>query len=124
MDKTITILNLIYVLAAFFAAIVPLTTALIASIRAKRHAKTESENAKAENEMTAALNGFIQNAEELYKNVNDILKERGESAGAQKKDCVMTKLQAFAISHNYIFDAEYWSQKIDTIVDLTKNVNK
>lgn len=124
MEKTITILNLIYVLAGCFAAIVPCLIALVTSIKAKRIAKTEAEKAKAENEMTIALNDFIQNAEILYKNVNDILKERGESAGAQKKDCVMTKLQAFAIAHNYIFDAEYWSQKIDTIVDLTKNVNK
>lgn len=66
---------------------------------------------------------MIANAETLYSDVSSILKKEGKSAGAVKKDSVMSKLQAYAIEHGYEFDAEYWDKKVDEIVDMTKKVN-
>ena len=52
-----------------------------------------------------------------------MLKQRNASAGAVKKDTVMTKLQAYAMEKGYEFDAEFWSNQIDEIVALTRTVN-
>ena len=73
--------------------------------------------------MLEALNKLVFEAENTYKDVNALLKQQGKSAGAVKKDVVMTKLQAFALEHNYLFDAEFWSAKIDEIIELTRKVN-
>lgn len=132
-----TILQIVYAVASAIAVGVPLMIALIRSVRSKlkihkelasttddaEKAKLEAANSAATIDMLNVCNELITTAETLYADVSSLLKKEGKSAGAVKKDSVMSKLQAYAIEHGYTFDAEYWNKKIDEIVDMTKKVN-
>ena len=132
-----TILQIVYAVASAIAVGVPLMIALIRSVRSKlkihkelasttddaEKAKLEAANSAATIDMLNVCNELIITAETLYADVSSLLKKEGKSAGAVKKDSVMSKLQAYAIEHGYTFDAEYWNKKIDEIVDMTKKVN-
>lgn len=132
-----TILQIVYAVASAIAVGVPLMIALIKSVRSKlkihkelasttddaEKAKLEAANSAATIDMLNVCNELITTAETLYADVSSLLKKEGKSAGAVKKDSVMSKLQAYAIEHGYTFDAEYWNKKIDEIVDMTKKVN-
>lgn len=132
-----TIMYIIAAVGGFVVAAIPLVCSLIAVIKKKiklnkqldattdeaERAKLEAENAQATVDMTNVLGELIQNAEELYADVALQLKTSGKTAGAVKKDSVMSKLQAYALSKGYDFDEQYWSDKVDTTVALTKKVN-
>lgn len=132
-----TILQIVYAVASAIAVGVPLMIALIRSVKSKlkihkelasttddaEKAKLEAANSAATIDMLNVCNELITTAETLYADVSSLLKKEGKSAGAVKKDSVMSKLQAYAIEHGYTFDAEYWNKKIDEIVDMTKKVN-
>lgn len=115
--------GVIAVLTGVITTVIPCGIALAKTIKAKKEAKTEAEKEAAKTEMLNAVNGFISSAEELYKNIELIVKQNGGSCGAIKKENVLTKLQAFAIEKGYAFDAAFWSTKIDEIVAMTKAVN-
>ena len=131
------ILKIVYAVFAFLAAAIPLAIALCTTIKKKiKLAKDlacttdEAEKAKlkaADSEATADLlqvcNSLIIEAETLYADVANLRKREGKSAGIVKKDSVMSDLQAYALEHGYIFDAEYWDKKVDEIVELTRKVN-
>ena len=132
-----TIMYIIAAVGGFVVAAIPLVCSLVAVIKKKiklnkqldattdeaERAKLEAENAQATVDMTNVLGELIQNAEELYADVALQLKTSGKTAGAVKKDSVMSKLQAYALSKGYDFDEQYWSDKVDTTVALTKKVN-
>lgn len=132
-----TIMYIIAAVVGFVLAAIPLVGSLIVVIKKKiklnkqldattdeaERAKLEAENAQATVDMTNVLGELIQNAEELYADVALQLKTSGKTAGAVKKDSVMSKLQAYALSKGYDFDEQYWSDKVDTTVALTKKVN-
>lgn len=137
MQNIETILKVVYAVASAVAVAVPFVIALIVNIKSKikirkqlanttdeaEKAKLEAANSAATTDMLNVCNELIANAETLYSDVSSILKKEGKSAGAVKKDSVMSKLQAYAIEHGYEFDAEYWDKKVDEIVDMTKKVN-
>jgi hypothetical protein len=86
--------------------------------------KAEAEKLKAELEMNEQAKAFIQMAETSFNSFDRVLKAQNHgTAGAMKKENVLTKLQAFALSKGYDFDCEFWSNKIDEIVNFTKSVN-
>ena len=118
------IFTLIYVIAGFLVAAIPESIALYKAIKAKRTAKDDATREAAKNDMLDKVNQLILSAEMLYANVDAALKQRGDSAGSVKKDSVLSKLQAYAIANDYEFDTDFWSNKIDEIVYLTRNVNK
>lgn len=131
------ILKVVYVVASAIAVAIPLIIALIANIKKKikigkqlantideaEKAKLEAANAAATIEMLDVCDTLISKAEELYSDVSTLLKRENKSAGAVKKDSLMSKLQAYALEHGYNFDAEYWDKKIDEKVEMTKKVN-
>ena len=131
------ILQIVYAVCAFFAAAIPLVIALWTTIKKKiklakelasttdeaEKAKLKAANSEATTDMLQVCNSLIINAEILYADVAALLKREGKSAGIVKKDSVMSKLQAYALEHGYAFDAEYWSKKVDEIVELTRKVN-
>lgn len=120
----LTILKIVsIVLGVLTASIIPLTVKLVKAIKARKAAKTEAEKEAAKNDMLNAVNGFIVSAEELYKNIDDIVKAKGGSTGVNKKDSVMSKLQAYALGKGYSFDEGYWSNTVDEIVAMTRKVN-
>lgn len=137
MSNIETILKVVYVVASAIAVAIPLIIALIANIKKKikigkqlantideaEKAKLEAANAAATTEMLDVCDTLISKAEELYSDVSTLLKRENKSAGAVKKDSVMSKLQAYALEHGYNFDAEYWDKKIDEKVEMTKKVN-
>lgn len=121
-----------------FGTIIPLVISLVNAIQKRKQAKKQAVEAQSETEraeaeakaaeaeadllQTATL--LIDSAETLYKEIDKTLKKECKgSAGAVKKDSVMTKLRSYAIEKDYYFDAEKWSAAIDNIVKITKNVN-
>ena len=124
MDMEMDVMLIVKIVLAFvLTSVIPFATAIIGGIKKSKSAKTEAEKQTALNEMSNVVMTFILNAEQLYKDVNAVIKQRGSSCGALKKESVMANLQAYAFDKGYDFDAEYWSNKIDEIVTLTKQVN-
>lgn len=122
-----TMLEIIKIVAFALVFIVstgiPLGIKLVTSVKAYRTATTEAEKEKAYNDMFATAQSFIAAAEESFKGFDAVMKQQGSTAGAMKKDTVFNKLQAYALSQGYEFDAEFWSTKIDEIVKFTREVN-
>lgn len=121
----LTILKIVAaILGAICTTIIPTAIALVKSIKAKKEAHTRAEREKATNDMLEQLNILIETAEETYKQVDNLMKVNGYgSVGALKKETVLSKLQSYAIDRGYIYDAEYWSNKVDEVVALTRKVN-
>ena len=118
------VLYIVYCCCGILVCLIPAVVGFIRAAINKKKAKTAEEKAEAEKLMAEKANELIESAETFYKNLDSVLKQTtGESAGPLKKDSVMAKLQAFALSKGITFDAEYWSSKIDEIVKLTKAVN-
>ena len=117
------ILKLVCIIAGALASGIPAIISGVRSAKKLRIAKTEIEKAEAYKDMKKQMIVFIQAAEIAYKDVNNVLKAKGSSAGSVKKDSVLTKLQAYATEHSYDFDYDMWSNEIDEQVAVTKNVN-
>lgn len=114
---------IIVALATFISTGLPLIVKFLQALKARRTAETEAAKTKALNDMIATAQTFVQNAEKAYEGYDKMLKQQGESAGAMKKDNVLTKLQTYALQNGYDFDVAFWDEKIDEIVAFTKNVN-
>ena len=120
----LTILKAVLVaLGTFVGTGVPLIIKLVAAHKQAKAAKTEAEAQKAYNDMLTTAQSLIGAAEVAFDGFDKVMKAQGSSAGAMKKDNVLSKLQAYALSHGYEFDADYWSKKIDEIVEFTREVN-
>lgn len=119
-----TILKAVIVaLSTFVTTGVPLIIAFVNAIKKRKAAQTEAEKTAANNEMLKVANDFIEYAEDAYKSVDKVLKSDGGSAGAIKKESVMTKLQAYAMNKGYEFDSDFWNAKVDELVAFTRKVN-
>lgn len=120
-------LNIVYVilgiLATLVSTVLPLVYKLVKSVKAYKAAKTEAEAEKAYNDMLTQAQSLIQAAESAFEGFDKVMKAQNSSAGAMKKDNVVSKLQAYALSNGYAYDAEFWSEKIDEIVKFTRRVN-
>lgn len=117
------ILQLCSVIIPSVAAIIGLIIGLVKSIKKYKKAKTDAEKLAAKNEIAEAAKGIVSEVEGVFNNSTSTLKSFGVNTGALKKDSAMAKLQSFALSRNYSFDSEYWSQYVDNLVELTKSVN-
>lgn len=117
------ILYIVYIVLAFIVGIIPAIIGFIKAAKEKKNAKTAEESEAAQKDMLTQANSLIVAAEDFYGALDAVLKSNGQSAGAYKKESVMNKLQAYATEKGYVFNAEYWSTKIDEIVKLTKEVN-
>lgn len=102
---------------------IPALIGFINARKAAKAAKTAAEKEAAENDMINQMNGLINSAEQIFKQVDVVLKQSGDTAGPLKKDSVLSKLMAYAVSKGYQFDNEYWSTKIDEAVAFTRTVN-
>lgn len=123
MDWVKLIIAVVSAVGTFLATGVPALVKLSNAVKERRAAVEEAEKEKATNDMLHAANNFIEAAEKTFAGFDTVMKAQNGSAGALKKDTVLTKLQAYAMSNGYTFDEEYWSQKIDNIVAMTKEVN-
>lgn len=103
---------------------IPLIINVIKAKKKAKNAKKEEERRVAEAEIRVEMKRLIETAEQTYKQVDGMLKQNGESAGPLKKDSVFSKLLAFAVTKNYQFDSDYWSNEIDDEVKFTKKVNE
>lgn len=118
------IITLVGSIAGFlFTCLVPTVVVMINRIKAARAAKSEAERQAALNDLRLLAQGFVVDAENLWKNVDPILKQNGISFGANKKDCVMTKILRACMERKIDFDEEYWSKEVDDLVAVTRQVN-
>ena len=117
------ILYIIYLAAGLVVGIIPAIIGFVKAHKEKKTAKTIADTEAAEKDMIAHAETLIVAAEDFYKSLDTILKSQNESAGPYKKESVLSKLQAYATEKGYKFDINYWSEKINQIVALTKSVN-
>lgn len=106
-----------------FTTLIPTVIVLIKKIKACAKARTEAERQKAIGEIVDLAQGFVVEAETLYKDIDAIVKQNGKSCGAVKKDSVITKIQDACLTKGVAFDKEFWSTRIDELVKLTRQVN-
>lgn len=118
-----TIYLIISIASAILGTVLPAIIGFLKAVKARKLAQTEAEKQKANADLLATAQGFIKSAEETFVEFDRLLKAQQSSAGPMKKESVMTKLQAYAIQNGYEFDTEFWSAKIDEIVEFTKAVN-
>lgn len=117
------ILYIVYLCLAFLVGAIPAVISFVRAAKAKHKATTAEEKDAQYKEMLDQANKLIESAEVFYDAFDKVLKTQNESAGPYKKESVMTKLQAYALKAGITFDSNYWSEKIDEIVALTKKVN-
>ncbi len=96
----------------------------VAAAEAERDvALAEAAEAKAENDLTEKMQAAVQAAEIAHQAFDAVAKQNGNSLGAMKRESVLNKLQAYALSKGYTFDEERWGAAIDAYVATTKVVN-
>lgn len=135
---TVTILKIVsIVLGIVVGTIIPFIVSFRIALKKRKEAKKEAELAKTEaekaeaekkkaeanNEIAELAKGFIVEAENLYSNVDALVKQQGGTCGAQKKDSVMTKILRTCIDKKNDFDEQYWSNYVDEFVAATRKVN-
>lgn len=123
MDKELLIKLLIALAAFLFTTLIPSVVGFIKNRQKAKNAKNEAEKQAAINELKELAREFVVDAENLWKNVDPILKSNGISFGATKKESVMTKLLRACIDKNVDFDEAYWSKEVDDLVTVTRQVN-
>lgn len=139
MEEARVIIAIISSLAGLlFVTIIPTIIKLVKTVKQYKAAKeavaaaqteaeriaAEAEAEKIKNDLLDMASNLIKEAESTYKDVDNILKQStGTGSGKVKKDSVMTKLQAYCLENGVTFDADYWSGKIDELVEMTKEVN-
>lgn len=111
-----------YILSAI-GLLISLLFNIIQKIKNRKNAKNSEEKEQATEDLKTQIKTFIKTAEIAYKDVNAILKAKGESAGPLKFESVITKAQNYAIEKGYTFDADYWTKYINEEVELAKVVN-
>lgn len=114
----------ISIASALLCTLIPTIVLFIKKCKAAKNAKTQAEKEAVYNEMLQLVNKFVQDAEDTWRDVNDTLKSQGkDGCGKQKKSSVMDKLQIYCLQKGLTFDSDYWSQKVDDLVTLTRQVN-
>ncbi len=117
-------ITILIALATFlFTVLIPTLIMWYKSWKKYKAAKTEAEKQAAKNEIKTNAQNFIIEAENLYKDVDSIMKGQGKTCGAIKKDSVMTKIQSDCLAKGVEFIAEEWGDYIDKQVALTRQVN-
>lgn len=117
-------LELIIAIASTLATtLFPSIIALVKAIKAKHHAKTEAEAAKAENAINAELKRLVANAEVSFTAIDGLLKAQHQSAGPMKKRDVITNLKTFCLENGYAWDEAAMDAAIEAEVAYTKVVN-
>lgn len=119
------ILTIVSTVASFLlVTLIPTIIALVKKWKDAKAAKTDAEKQAIYNDMLNQVTDLIENAETTFSALNSSLKAQGKiGCGALKKNTVMDKLQIYAMTKGIDFDADYWSKKVDEIVDMTKQVN-
>ena len=113
----------VIVLTFLVGTFIPWAVALKNAHKKRKNATTESERVQADAELQTLAKELIVRAEQEFKDYNNFLKARGQSAGSVKKESVLTNLKAYAIEKGYTFIDEDWDKKIDELVTFTRNVN-
>ena len=117
------IIQLVITIVVFLCTVASFIFALVKKAKQLKAAKTDTERSEIYAEMKNLAVSFIQEAEDFYYAYDSLLKQTGGSAGADKKDRVMQKLQLAAMNFGIPFDADYWSNVVESLVSLTKGVN-
>lgn len=86
-------------------------------------ALAEAAEAKAELDLIEKMQAAVQAAEVAYQAFDAVAKQNGTTTGAMKREHVLDKLQAYALSKGYPFDAEKMGAMLDAYVAATKVVN-
>lgn len=112
-----------YVICGVLLTGIPAIIKIVYSGKKLKEAKSNEQKHAALIDLESNMKTFIEAAEIAYKDLNAVLKAKGSSAGPVKLDSVLMKLQSLANEKGYDFDREYWTNKINETVALTKNVN-
>lgn len=119
MGKAQIILTVISCIIALLFEGVPLVIALRKKGKKFAEAKNTADKADVLASMVEDCQKFIIDAEQRYSTV----KNAGINAGAFKKDYVISRMQMIASDLGIDFNFDFWNNKIDELVALTKKVN-
>ena len=97
--------------------------AIAAAAKERDAALAEAADAKAELDLTETMEKAVEATEIAFKTFDAVSKQNGSNCAAMKREKVLDKLQAYALSKGYTFDAERWGKAIDAFVAVTKVVN-
>ncbi len=123
MEIEVTVKICIMIISFLFTCLIPTGIVMINRIKVAKKAKNEAEKQAAINDLKALAKRFIVDAENTWKATNNILKQNGQSCGANKKSEVMTKLHQACFDKKINFDEEFWSNEVDELVEVTCQVN-
>lgn len=92
----------------------------------RKRAEIAEQHASKMLEMTKVANEIIESLEKNFATQDALLKSFDPSSrtlGSVKKECALARLSEYATQIGVEFNREYWSNEIDEIVRLTRNVN-
>ncbi len=109
--------EIVCAVGGFLITAIPTCIAIVKLFKEKKAGNEEID-------LTNQLEKLVVEAETLYGKLNEVLKTaKNGSAGEIKKKTVLTELENYAFKNHYKFDVEFWSAKIDELIDVTKKVN-
>lgn len=119
------IITLVSSIASFlFVTLIPTIILLVNKWKAYNKAKTEEEKQQILNDISNSVGQLVTEAEEQYKDFDKVLKaQTGTGCGTLKKDKVLSQIQALCTEKGIEYDKEYWSNQVEEIVQITKQVN-
>lgn len=120
-DKIFTI---VYYSIALLFIVISIVSAVISWLKARKAAKTAEEKSILDKKMEAKALELIGEAEIVFKEVNTLLKQKGDTAGPLKHESVMNKLNQYSNEIGATFDISYWTERVKELVKFTRGVNK
>lgn len=101
--------EIIPIISAILGIVITATSLIIPLVKSVRSKKRLASV----NQLATILQKLIMDAE-TFTNFS----------GAEKKEYVMTKVNRYALENNIQYDEESVSNKIEELIELSKNVNK
>lgn len=104
---------------AFISALIGFIISYVKGEKNKKLAQTAEKTI----EISELATDKVVEIEKLYSQAATVLKAVGVSTGAIKKENVMNYIESKCVEKGVAFDSEYWSEKVEKLVEVL-NTNK
>lgn len=117
-----TIEEIISIVVGGLALLSALTGFIFSAVKNCKNKKI-AKAAQTANEITELAAKKVAEVEKLFSQASNVLKAVGVKTGEIKKESVMTFIQGSCVEKGISFDSDYWSEKVEKLVDVL-NTNK
>lgn len=117
-----TIEEIISIVLGGLALLSALTGFIFSAVKNCKNKKI-AKAAQTANEITELAAQKVAEVEKLFSQATYVLKAAGIKTGEIKKESVMTFIKGSCIEKGITFDADYWSEKVEKLVEVL-NTNK